>query len=353
MRRMRESRLIHISPSDEPRGAASQSSPNSGLARILTTGFLLAACGGQGPSPQPESPGLDAAALPAVVASVDGQTITREELARRVGTNREQTSEVQKADLADYREALQDLIDTELLYQESRARGYGPAEEELNQRLATIRNRFSSQEAFQQALAQQGITAAEMRQALDRDLSIKRYLEKEVISKVSVSEDEMLQYFETYKDQIRGDDELQLRHILIRVPPGASEEARGRARDKLEGIRKEILGGGDFADLAREYSQDPGSAATGGELGWISRGLMVTPFEQAAYALQEKELSPIVETQFGFHLIQVTERRPGPLVSYQDAKQQLEQFLRERQIEEQIGAKAAQLRERAKVEVFI
>ncbi len=319
---------------------------------MLSVLLLAAACGG---APEPASrtaPAFDAATLPVVVARVGPQEITREELVRRANTvHRSEPDRL--LDLAYFQEVLENMISSELLYQESKARGFSFSEGDLNARISAMRDRFPSPEEFEQTLKAQGLTPAEMGRTLGKDIAVSRYLDNVVISKVSVTEEEAQSYFEERQDEIRADDQLRVRHILLRLPEDAPEPAVERVRQKLQGIRSEILAGGDFAQLAREYSQDPGSAPLGGDLDWISRGTTVPAFDRAAYALETGELSPVIRSSFGLHVIQVVERRPGPPVAYEDAKDQLLSFLRERKIEEQIGLHVAELRKSAKVEVFI
>lgn len=107
--------------------------------------------------------------------------------------------------------------------------------------------------------------------------------------------------------------EVRARHILLNVPTEATPEQRDSVRQLAEQLRARAAGGADFAALAREFSADPGSAAQGGDLGFFGRGRMVAPFEEAAFALQPGEISPVVETPFGYHIIRVEERRQQPL----------------------------------------
>ena len=136
------------------------------------------------------------------------------------------------------------------------------------------------------------------------------------------------------------------RHILIRVNEIVSET---EARRKMENLRERLVNGGDFAELARLYSQD-GSAGKGGDLGWISPGDTVPEFERAMDALKDNELSPVVQTPFGMHLIQVLERRQRD-VSEERKRAVARQALRERRLDESYQEWLRQLRDRAYVEI--
>jgi peptidyl-prolyl cis-trans isomerase SurA len=125
---------------------------------------------------------------------------------------------------------------------------------------------------------------------------------------IQISRREAEDFFESYKDSLpKVPEEVDLSHIFIIPKPDSALEEQSRR--KLNAIRDSIVAGGDFADFARRYSQDP-SAASGGDLGWAKRGVVFVPeFEQAVFALKEKEISPIVKTEFGYHLVQLLERR--------------------------------------------
>ena len=125
---------------------------------------------------------------------------------------------------------------------------------------------------------------------------------------IQITRREAEEFYESYKDSLpKVPEELDLSHIFIIPKPDSALEEQ--SRKKLNVIRDSIVAGGDFADFARRYSQD-GSAPSGGDLGWAKRGVVFVPeFEEAVFALKEKEISPVVKTEFGYHLIQLLERR--------------------------------------------
>ncbi|QKT02545.1 SurA N-terminal domain-containing protein [Ectothiorhodospiraceae bacterium 2226] len=145
---------------------------------------------------------------------------------------------------------------------------------------------------------------------------------------VEVSEEAVRAFYEERAEQFGGEERRAARHILL-----LSGDEPGQALEQAEGLRERILAGEDFAELAREYSQDPGSAQAGGDLGSFARGDMVPGFERAAFALDEGEVSEPVETEFGVHLIQVTaiERPRAP--SYEELRDELRAELQRRRAE--------------------
>ena len=144
-----------------------------------------------------------------------------------------------------------------------------------------------------------------------------------------VSEDEIRSAYEARKTQYQTPEERRASHILIAAPKSAPEAERAKARAKAEELlaqaRKNPAG---FADLARKNSQDPGSAAKGGDLGMFSRGMMVKPFDDAAFALKEGELSGVVESDFGFHIIKLASIKPAGGKPLSEVHAELEQELR-------------------------
>lgn len=141
----------------------------------------------------------------------------------------------------------------------------------------------------------------------DRYLS--QQVEYELTEGVNVTPAEVTEFFAQYQADSLPDIPAQYEVSEIVIEPIISEAERDRVRDELNLLRERVLKGENFSMLAKLYSQDPGSASKGGELGFFGRGRMVSEFEAAAFALKPGEVSPIVETQYGFHIIQLIERR--------------------------------------------
>lgn len=135
-----------------------------------------------------------------------------------------------------------------------------------------------------------------------------RNLQQKKMRDLKVSRREVEQFYQTYKDSLpMVAASVKLSHVLFSIQAG--EEAVQAAREKIESLQKRILAGEDFATLAGEFSEDPGSSKRGGELGLIQRGDFVREFEEAAFALEPDQVSDIVRSQFGFHIIKMIERR--------------------------------------------
>ncbi|MFQ5536082.1 MAG: peptidylprolyl isomerase [Gemmatimonadota bacterium] len=163
-----------------------------------------------------------------------------------------------------------------------------------------------------------------IRQQLEQDM-ILRLRDSVIHVDTAFSEEDLRQAYESESPDAR----LRARHILLSYPQGATQAQRDSVRAEMEDLRRRIENGASFADLARRYSQDPGSAPQGGDLGFFGRGDMVRPFEEAVFALEPGEVSGIVESPFGLHLIKLEERQvPG----FEDMKEEFRNSLKTRRI---------------------
>lgn len=152
--------------------------------------------------------------------------------------------------------------------------------------------------------------------------------EDAVLRGIEVSVEDARAYFDQNKARFTTEEQRRASHILIRVDPDASAEQRQAARTKAESIVKQLKEGADFAALAASESQDPGSAASGGDLGFFTRDMMVQPFAEAAFSLEQGQTSDVVETEFGFHVIRVTDLRPGTQKSFESVRREIESEIR-------------------------
>jgi len=175
------------------------------------------------------------------------------------------------------------------------------------------------------------------------------YLKKEVANKVEVSEEDIKAYYESHKDEFKTPEMVRSRHILIKTDPSASDSDKKKAREKAEEILKKIKAGEDFAKLASDVSDDTGSKTKGGELGFFTKGRMVKPFEDAAFSLKPGEVSGIVETQFGYHIIKVEEKKEPGMEPFDTAKEKIKQKL----LQERTKAKVTEFLEKAMKEANI
>jgi peptidyl-prolyl cis-trans isomerase C len=169
---------------------------------------------------------------------------------------------------------------------------------------------------------------------------------------VNVQEGEIKDFYDKNPERFQQPEAVRASHILIRVEESANDEQKKAARAKADDLLKQLQTGADFAALAKQHSQD-GTAPQGGDLNFFARGQMVPPFEQAAFALQPGQLSEVVETPFGYHIIKVTERRQPRTVPLTEAAPRIGQYLTMQQQQQKTDAFISALRAKSKVEILM
>ncbi len=174
-----------------------------------------------------------------------------------------------------------------------------------------------------------------------------------VAAAATVTDQELQTYYSQHREEYRVPDQVKVSHILIKTPlpaSGAKEDEKGiaDARAKAEDVLKQVKAGGDFAKLAEKYSDDPGSAKNGGELGWIGRGRTVPEFEKAAFSLGKGQTSDLVKSSYGFHIIHVEDKQEAHLKSLAEVKGEIEEKVRQEKIAHATEAAANSLLSQAR-----
>jgi peptidyl-prolyl cis-trans isomerase D len=155
-----------------------------------------------------------------------------------------------------------------------------------------------------------------------------------IAAATTVTDQDLQAYYDQHREEYRVPEQVKVSHILIKTPlpaPGAKEDEKAvaDARAKAEGVLKELKAGGDFAKLAEKYSDDPGSAKSGGDLGWIGRGRTVPEFEKAAFSLGKGQTSDLVKSSYGFHIIHVEDKQEAHLKTLAEVKSEIEEKVKQ------------------------
>jgi peptidyl-prolyl cis-trans isomerase C len=250
------------------------------------------------------------------------------------------------------KQVLENLIARELLYQESQKKGIKVDQQEIDAQLTGLKGRFPNEAEFKNALSRNNLTEADLRSQFERDLAIKKLLDGQIGDKSAVSEKETRAYYDSNLETFKKPEQVRASHILIKVDPGADEAKKAEARTKIESLQTKLKKGEDFGALAKEYSEGP-SGPKGGDLGFFGRGQMVKPFEETAFAMKPGQVSDMVETNFGYHLIMVSDRTPEGTIPYEEVKDRLQQFLKQQKVQEAIARYVETLKGKAKIERFL
>lgn len=219
------------------------------------------------------------------------------------------------------RDILETLVNVQLIVQEAARDSTllpDPAvvDQQVQATMSSVRERFPTQEGFDRALGQMGLTVTQyrdnLRARIRREQIQRLYLQTRLpsVAAVAVTEAEMRELYEQRRATLQQRPELlTLEQVLLPVAP--PDSAWDAVRAKADSLLAEIREGADFAELAREHSDDTGSAPGGGDLDWFRRGVMVPAFEDAAFRLRDGQVSEPVRTPFGWHIIKVERSRPG------------------------------------------
>lgn len=284
----------------------------------------------------------------AVISQVDFdgemERIKRQQASIGRPFNESQLIDVKKA-------VLETLINRELLYQESQNHSVKVEDKAVDEQFEIMKTRFPSEDEFKSTLQKIKISEATLKSQIRKNMAIQQFIDKEYVQKVKVPEKEVKDFYVSQPDSFKEPEQVRARHILIKVDPGMDESKKAEARKKLKGIQNKLQKGEDFEALAKEYSEGP-SGAKGGDLGYFSRGQMVEPFNEVAFSLSPGRVSDIVETQFGYHLIKVVDKKPEGMMSYEEVKDKLQQYIKQQKVREQVNLSIKNLKEKAKVERF-
>jgi parvulin-like peptidyl-prolyl isomerase len=229
---------------------------------------------------------------------------------------------------------LNQLIDYELFYQQAQKEKVKISNDEINLEIDKIKDIFSSPEEFNEVLKANNITLTQLKEDIKRQLMINSILE-ETKNQVTITDDELLEYYNENKESFFEPEKVHARHILVET----EEEASNLLLQLKEGLT-------DFAELAKEKSIGP-SAPSGGDLGFFARGQMVKEFEDAAFSLMPGEISGVVKTQFGYHIIKCEEKKDEHSPTFEEAKENISNTLKYQRENEAISTLISKLREEA------
>lgn len=310
---------------------------------------------------QTPAPGQPAAAkpmpaqIPDVLARVNGEAIERWEFDNAVKRMEARAGGPVPPDRRDeiLRGVLDQLVAYHLLAQESRARKLAVADADVDARVGEIRKGFPTEQAFTQTMAAQGLTVDQVRAQARTSLEVAKVIDAEVTSKIAVQDAEVNAFYNQNVERFKQGETVHASHILIGVPQNATPEQKAEAKSKAQAALKQVRGGADFAAVARERSQDPGSAQNGGDLGFFPKGQMTPAFETAAFGLKPGAVSGVVETPFGYHIIKVHERRAPRTAPFAEVSGQIKDFLVQGQSEQKLQQFVEQVKSKSRIEILV
>lgn len=242
------------------------------------------------------------------------------------------------------------LVSAELLYQAGEKLGVADLDKQVAEKVAQGKAKFPDDAAYEKALKSADLTPKSLEVLVRKDVVINNLVVKEITPKIKVTDEEIKKFYDENKDKLfKRPEQVKASHILCGVDPKATKEDKEKAKEKAEKLLKEVKAGKDFAELAKANSTCP-SKAQGGDLGFFGKGQMVPAFESAAFALKPGEVSNVVETQFGYHIIKVTEKKDAGATGMDEVKDRISDYLKNQKIQKDVIDYIAKLKEKAKIE---
>jgi peptidyl-prolyl cis-trans isomerase C len=248
------------------------------------------------------------------------------------------------------KQALETQINKIILVAEADAQSIQPTPEQVKEELDSVISRFPSETAFEEQLVKVGIPKTQIEDGIEQQIKINMLIGQSIAKEdITVTEDELTTFYQENPESFQAPEQVQAAHILFKFEENAPQSLKDQKRLEMAGILGRIEKGSDFGEMAKAHSDCP-SKEQGGDLGLFERGKMVKPFEDAAFNLNAGELSDIVESPFGYHLIKVLDKKEPETIQLEAVKDKLTDHLRQRKEQDQFIAYVDQLRAGAEIE---
>jgi len=289
-----------------------------------------------------------------IAATVNGIVIKDADVDAKVSTYMERmAAQIPPNMVEQYRtqirgQALESMIVEQLLAEQVKKMGISITDKDVNDKLNEIiaaQPGGMTMESFKAMLAAQGQSFDVVKGQIKKTLGYEKLL-----GIVEVNDAEAKAFYDENKEDFNKPEQVKASHILVKVAPTATPEEKTAAKAKIDGLLKQVKGGGDFAALAKENSDDPGSKIMGGDLGFFDRNTMVKEFADTAFAMKVGQVSNVVETQYGYHIIKVTDRKEGGLTSFDKAKADIVRSLQDKKKNELFRQLIEKVKAGAKIE---
>jgi peptidyl-prolyl cis-trans isomerase C len=296
---------------------------------------------------------LRAKVVDKTIATVDGEVILMSEYEKRAKPILEEyekllTGPDKEIRIKELKEKILDqMIDEKVLIHEAKRMKINVTRKEVQDGIEEIKKRFTTEEEYNQELARQGLLEEKFKEQVKEQLMVIKLIDQEVKAKVVPPTDsEIEDFYKQRESEMVEPEQVRVRHILIKVGENTDKkEALKRITEILKEAKK---GKTSFAELAKKYSEDP-SAAKGGDIGFFVRGQMVRKFEEVAFALNVGEISDVVETEYGYHIIQSIEKKAEEKKSLDEIRDYLRNFISQKKMEERYEKWLRTLRDKASI----
>jgi parvulin-like peptidyl-prolyl isomerase len=312
--------------------------------------------------------GKDDVALPDVVAKVNGVEIKSDSIKFQLSSAMRKGQRTFSP--AEKKEIVSGLVDKEivreLVHQEGKTTKVEVDSESVEKEFQGVMKPYKNKEEFKKALKARGLTEDDLRSSIKVDLTAKKLIDEQVRGKIKITDDDVKSYYESNQKKFFRPEAYRAHHIFISIfPPemikttpinelkAKKEELDKEAKKKIDGILAEIKSGGDFTELAKKYSHDSGSAKNGGDLDFIYKGVFDPAFDEAISKMKVGEVSDVVNTPYGYHIIKLGETKPAEQATYAEMEESIQKHLFMEQAKKKVEKYLQGLRKKAKIEVLL
>ncbi len=329
-----------------------------GYLQLAATVMVVAGCVSEPSSENARAAEQSGAETRKVVARVNGEPIYGDQLQPAVANNLAQLgrhgARTDNTELVEPLQArqLNDLIGNLLVYQESKKRTIENMDEKVNQRVKGREEKYGAGQGMAGYWKTRRRSMGGLRESLKARIRVDEYLKEQGVLEPEIPEDRIREMYDVDPKSFSTTETVRVSHILIAVDGQAGTEEKQQARQKAEQIREEILAGGDFAAMAKAHS-DCKTAPKGGDLGHIKKGYMAAAFDEVAFSLEKDNVSEVVETRFGYHVIKAVDRKPARLIPYEEMRDFLKTYLQGEESKKKLAAHIAELRKKSEIEILL
>jgi len=294
--------------------------------------------------------------LPKVVARVNGHDIKGDIIFRELKKAAIQYKKRGMPLTADQeKSAAKTLIDDEigrtLLVIKAKEMGVKVSEKMLLERLKEVKAKFKSDSIFEHRLADRGMTVDQYKKELEIDMYMDQLIKKEIEPNIKIAEKDVRAYYDKNKSKFENQEKVRASIMLLKFNPKKGKAGEQAVLKKFESILLQVKNGSDFGALAQQHSQDS-LASKGGDLGFFTQKQMLPAFSTRAFKMKVGEVSDIFRTGHGFHILKVTDRKPGGLSPFKAEKEKIEKFLAKKQVSQATRDYIDSLKEKAKIKTY-
>ena len=293
--------------------------------------------------------------LPEVVATVNGQNITSQQLeeifkAAVEGSGQKAATLTNEQKLGAYNQLLQELIMDKLVA--GAASGEKVTDADVDAEIAKIKKQFPDEKIFEEQLKQAGQTPEKLKENLRTMLQQQLWMKSQVKTS-DVTEVQAQTFYDSNKKEFEQPETVKASHILFMVKPEATEADVDKQKEAATKASERAIKGEDFSTLAKELSEEPGAKESAGDLGFFTKDRMVPEFANAAFSQKIGDISQPVRTQFGWHVIKVTETKPAGTLPFTEVKEQITSYIKSTNQREAVQEVLKKLKESAKIDTFL